>query len=62
MPDERWDPDYIPWGIAYDYNFLPDPEAMHELDDLGGDEYMLLLASHNVTSNALFIFDREWGH
>lgn len=62
MSDERCDPEYLPWFIAWDLNFLPDAEAMHELEDLGGDNYMILLASHNIQSNVLFKYDNEWGH
>lgn len=54
-------PDYLPWLLAHDFNFLPDVDAMHEDWDLGGDDYMVLLASYTVTSNILFTYDNEKG-
>ena len=56
----RCTPDYLPFLLAYDFNFLPDDEAKYELDDLGDDNWMILLASFTIPSNILFKYDHEW--
>jgi len=51
---------YYPWLLAWDYNFLPDDEGKHEVEELPDDKIMVLLASFNVRSNCLFLCDQNW--
>ena len=51
---------YLPWLLAYDFNFLPDADCKHELEDLGDDKFMVFLASHTINSKCLFIYDQDW--
>lgn len=59
MPEWNFPDDYLPYFLAYDCNLLPDPLGKHEIDDLGGDEWQVLLASHNITSSAWIKWDRN---
>jgi len=52
--------EYYPWLLAWDYNFLPDDEGLHEVEELADNKVMVTLASFNIESNCLFICDREW--
>jgi len=61
MPDTYCDADYLPWLLAWDFNFLPDNDAKSENDDIGGDERMVFLASHTIDSKCLFVYNQEWG-
>lgn len=61
MTDTRCVPNYLPWLLAWDQNWLPDPDCKHELEDLGGDEYMIVLGSHGaVDSKMLIKYDNDW--
>lgn len=53
-------PEYYPWLLAWDYNFLPDEKGMHEVEELPDNRVMVLLASHNIQSNCLFICETDW--
>lgn len=57
---ERSTANYLAWFLAHDLNFAPFDELKSELDDIGDDEYMVLLASKQNHTNALFICDQEW--
>lgn len=61
MADERCTDAFVPWLLAWQQNWLPDVDAMHELEDIGDNKVMVLLASHTIVSNCLFIYDQEWG-
>lgn len=60
--EHRCDPDYLPWLLAWDFNFLPDLDCKHELTDLGADQYMIILGSHTIDSKCLFKYDHNWGY
>ncbi|GAH94439.1 unnamed protein product, partial [marine sediment metagenome] len=62
MPDTRCMPDYLPWLLAHDFNLLPDVDCKHELIDLGGDKYMIILGSHTIDSKVLIKYDQDWCH
>ena len=59
MPD-HYPLDYLPFFIAWDLNFLPDDQGKHEVEALADNHAMILLASHNVTSNVLIKYDRDY--
>ena len=61
MTDTYADPDYLPWLLAYDYNFLPQEDTKAELWDTGGDVHMVLLANYTIPSNCLIIYEQNWG-
>lgn len=61
MPDTYCDPDYLPWLLAHDFNFVPDADLMNEFSDLGGDDYLILLASYTIPTNILIKYDNAWG-
>lgn len=61
MAEDRYHDDYLPWLLAWDFNFLPDVDCKHEHEDLGEGKHMIFLASHTINSKCLFIFDQEWG-
>ncbi|MCK5612173.1 hypothetical protein KAR91_60435 [Candidatus Pacearchaeota archaeon] len=61
MPDERCTDAFLPWLLAWEQNWLPDEDGKHENDDIGDDRQMVFLASHNINSKMLFIYDQEWG-
>ncbi len=61
MAEERCTDAFVPWLLAWQQNWLPDVDAMHELDDIGDDRMMCFLASHTINSKCLFIYDQEWG-
>ncbi len=50
---------YVPFFLAWDCNMLPDQLGKHEVEDLGSGRVMVLLASHNITSNILIIVDQS---
>lgn len=52
--------DYLPWLLAHDYNFLADGHTLHEIWDIGDDEFMIRLAHIEIPSNCLFIVDQAW--
>lgn len=63
MSPQRCNPEYLPWLLAWNQNWLPDPDCKHELLDLGGDEYMVILGSHGaVDSKVLIEYDHNWGY
>lgn len=60
MSDERCTDAFVPWLLAWQQNWLPDVDCMHEVQDIGNDKLMVLLASHTIVSNCLFVYDQEW--
>lgn len=56
----RCEDSYLPWLLAHDYNFAPFESLKSELYDIGDPDFMVLLASKQDHTNALFIFDQEW--
>lgn len=63
MAIERCNPDYLPWLLAWVQNWLPDKDAKHELVDLGGGEYMIILGSHGECDSKLLVkYDHNWGY
>jgi len=52
--------EYLPFLLAWDMNLLPDAEGKHEVEALADNHAMILLASHNVTSNILIKYDRDY--
>jgi len=59
MSDYHFPDEYLPYHLAYDLNLLPDPEGKHEYEDLGGDRFQVLLASHNITSSVWIEYEKE---
>jgi len=63
MPPARCQPDFLPWLLAWEQDWLPIEECKHELIDLGGDEYLIILGNHGtVDSKVLIKYDHNWGY
>lgn len=60
MLEHRCTNDYLPWLLAHDFNFAPFESLKSELDVLDDNEVMVLLASREEQTNALFIYNQAW--
>jgi len=60
MSETKVHPDFLPMHLAFEYNFQPAPGTKSENWDIGGEEYMILLANTTFRTNVLFIFDHDY--
>lgn len=60
MADTRCEPVYLAWLLAHDFRLAPFDSIMSELTDLGGDQFMVSIASIEDNTNLLIIYDQAW--
>lgn len=52
--------EYLPWLIAFDFNFAPMENLKSDVADVGGDERMVTIASQHESVGILVIYDQGW--
>lgn len=59
MADTHYPADYIPWLLAWDYNFLPCFDAKHEVMAAADDNIFVILGSNTIDTRCLFVYDPD---
>jgi len=52
--------DYLPWLIAFDFNFAPYETLKSDVTDIGDDEMMVTVASQHDSVGILVVYDQAW--
>ena len=52
--------DYLPWLIAFDCNIAPMENLKGDVEDVGGDDRMITVASQSESVGILVMYDQGW--